>query len=119
MLWRIFILLKNCVTYLLISFLFLYRLFHKNNKNIGLVNLSSHQRSLTQRFIDIYRKLEAKYEGTVSSEQLYSEALEMLKHERQKHGEEPISLTDAFQEAKSERKEQPAININVTDILKD
>lgn len=82
----------------------------------------SKQKSITQRFIDTYQKLETKYEGTMSSEQLYHEALEMLKHDRLKWAERTEvknSLTEAFQEAKSERKAQPTINLNVTEILKD
>lgn len=83
-------------------------------------------KSITQQFIDFYRQLEKQYDGTASEDKIYSEAIEMLKRERQKKFEsaeegEAFSLSESFQKAKAEIEppKEPVINIKIKDILKD
>nr|UAM96083.1 ribosomal protein L23 [Hippodamia variegata] len=59
-------------------------LFHKRNKYLGITNISnSNTKTLTQKFIENYRKIEEKYAETEKSqEDIYSEAIELLRREK-------------------------------------
>ncbi|GJQ73517.1 hypothetical protein Trydic_g13870 [Trypoxylus dichotomus] len=88
-------------------------LFHRNNKRVGTVNLSNDKTpSLTQRFIDIYKKLDTQYESQASEEKLYKEAIEMMSRDREsKKEDEFVSLSSAFKEAQSKNTETSSIDI--------
>lgn len=99
------------------------RKFHQKYK-IGAVNLlNNKQQSITQHFIEVYRKLEAQYGGKASEDQIYEEAVDMLKKEKQKRlegAEEPLSLSESFLEAEKKLNVDTApVNIKISDILKD
>lgn len=92
-------------------------MFHKNNKQLGAVNLSDTKyKTATQTFIGIYKKLEDQYNGTAPDQQIYQEALELFKRERQNKA--AAGLTEAFQEA-SDAKQKSNVNIDVKDIFKE
>ena len=91
-------------------------LLHNRNKHIGTINMFNNtSQTLTKRFIEAYTKLNEQYNGTVSEELLYEEAIELLEQERKKSDEEPISLVKSFKDAQHK---DSNINIKVTDIFK-
>ncbi|KAF7282700.1 mitochondrial ribosomal protein S23 [Rhynchophorus ferrugineus] len=94
-------------------------LFHRNNKQIGAINLFSAGKSITQRFIDTYVTLLEQYKDReeVSEEQLYKEAIDILNkgHQLQRDtalDSETISLSSAYKEARRKMN-----NINLKDIF--
>lgn len=78
---------------------------------------SSKYKTITQSFIDCYKKLEDQYKGSAPQEQIYQEALELLKRERQSRAETTGSLSEAFQAA-SIPKQTQNLGIDVKDIFK-
>ncbi|KAL3285900.1 hypothetical protein HHI36_000420 [Cryptolaemus montrouzieri] len=69
-------------------------MFHKANKNIGSIDLFKSQSStLTQRFIECYRKIDEKYEGKEDAQKVYDEALQLLKLEKDSKEMESINTT--------------------------
>lgn len=105
--------------------LFFYSIFHRNNKQIGTVNLEAKGPSLTQRFIDTYKQVSEQYKASqASEEQLYKEAIEILNRSREvrtpKETEEEegesVSLSVAFKEAQSKQKKSSSISVK--DIFK-
>lgn len=87
---------------------------------------NNNYKSLTQRFIEIYQHLDSRYEGEASEEQLYGEAIELLKkgQEAKKEtteDEEAVSLSSSFKEALSKEKEKELakLKIDVRNIFKD
>ncbi|KAJ8955727.1 hypothetical protein NQ318_008599 [Aromia moschata] len=102
--------------------------FHRNNKYIGAANMfNNHYKSLTQKFIEKYHVIEDQYKGEGTKEQIYADAIESLKREKENQKEatveevEPISLSTAFKEAKSSQKnvQETKINLDVKNIFKD
>ncbi|XP_057654020.1 probable 28S ribosomal protein S23, mitochondrial [Diorhabda carinulata] len=95
-------------------------IFHRNNKYVGTINLfNNNYKSLTQRFVDIYQKLEENSGDGTTEEQLYKEAIEVLKRDKEikKDSEdEPVTLSSAFKQAKLQ---QDKVNINISNIFKD
>ncbi|XP_068913697.1 small ribosomal subunit protein mS23 [Tenebrio molitor] len=91
-------------------------LFHKNNKKIGTTNLfDSKHKTLTQKFIDNYQKVEAQYAETGTEKQIYEEAIDLLKKDFEvKKGDEEVSLSNAFKEAQ----EKTNVKINISDLFK-
>lgn len=78
------------------------RLFHKNNKRVGTVNLlNDRTSSVTQQFIEVYKKLDTQYEHKADEKKLYKEAIEMISKDREvkKEEDELISLSSLFKEA--------------------
>ncbi|XP_060522209.1 small ribosomal subunit protein mS23 [Cylas formicarius] len=101
-------------------------IFHRNNKQIGTINLNSDQESLTQKFINVYSQLENKYSADASEEHIYKEAIDILNRDREVSQEndsvseeEPISLSSAFKEAQNKHLVQSEIKVSVKDIFKD
>ncbi|KAG5892367.1 hypothetical protein JTB14_035981 [Gonioctena quinquepunctata] len=102
-------------------------MFHRNNKQIGTTNMfNNNYKSLTQKFIETYQKIETRYTAEMTSEQLYKETIEVLKQEREDKteagDEDPVSLSTAFKEAQSklESKQQKSkINVDVTNIFRE
>lgn len=97
-------------------------MFHKNNKQIGATNMFNNKKSVTQRFIENYKKLESQYEE-VDSKQLYQEAVQLLRLNEHKNEEELMeqsSLSSTFKEAQSNRytKQYPE-KLNVSNIFKE
>lgn len=101
-----------------------FRIFHRNNKQIGTTSLlNSNYKSLTQRFVETYKKVEALQPGA-TEEQLYREAVEIVQRERPakaaavaEEESEAISLSTAFKEAQS--KLDGKLKINIANIFKD
>lgn len=94
-------------------------MFHSQNKRIGTVNLLNDKTpSLTQHFIEIYKKLETQYENKASEDKLYQEAIEMLSREREmkKEEDEYVSISTAFKDAQD--RSSNTMNINIKDIFK-
>ncbi|XP_066153541.1 small ribosomal subunit protein mS23 [Euwallacea fornicatus] len=101
--------------------------FHRNNKKIGAVHLLSKTSSLSQRFIETYKKIKEQYkDSNMSEEHLYKEAIGLINHDRrfqarektvhETEGEDSISLSTAFKEARAKLKDG---NINIKNIFKD
>ena len=95
-------------------------MFHKNNKNVGTTNfLDSKHKTITQRFIQIYKTVEAQYDGTASDSQIYQEAIDLLKRDQEsRKAEDEISLSSAFKEAQAQES-RDKVKINVSDIFKE
>ncbi|RZC34970.1 28S ribosomal protein S23, mitochondrial [Asbolus verrucosus] len=87
-------------------------LFHQRNKNIGATNMfDSKHKTLTQKFIDNYRKIEAQYGGEGARQQIYEEALDLLKRDREVGKEdENVSLSSTFKDAQESR-EKPNLKV--------
>ncbi|XP_028133793.2 probable 28S ribosomal protein S23, mitochondrial [Diabrotica virgifera virgifera] len=99
-------------------------IFHRNNKQLGTTNLyNNNYKSLTQKFVDIYQNLEARAEGSATEEQLYKEAIEVLRRDKEVKKvdeEEPISLSLAFREARLEQnKKQEKSKLDIANIFKE
>ncbi|CAH0563751.1 unnamed protein product [Brassicogethes aeneus] len=102
-------------------------LFHQNNRQIGAGVLTNNTtKSLTQRFIETYEKLEEQTQGSESMESLYKQAIDMLNRERNtrqtSEGSEEVSLSNAFKKAQKtlvQQEDAPKINVKVSDIFKD
>lgn len=73
-------------------------------------------RTASQIFIDNYKKLDDQYKGTVPEEQIYREALELFKREKQNKIEMSESLSDAFREVS---KSKVNVNVDVKDLFKE
>ncbi|CAH1994536.1 unnamed protein product [Acanthoscelides obtectus] len=104
-------------------------MFHRNNKHIGATNMFNHNyKTLTQRFIDTYQKVEQQYAGNATEEQIYKEAIGILKSEFEskkekaavEHEEESVSLSSQFRQAQSalDAQAKSKINLDVGDIFK-
>ncbi|VEN54346.1 unnamed protein product [Callosobruchus maculatus] len=104
-------------------------MFHRNNKQIGATNMfNTTFKTLTQRFIETYKKVEQQYGGNATEEQIYKEAIGILKAEGESRKEkvteheeeEPVSLSSAFRQAQSTLDEQAKskLRVNVSDIFK-
>lgn len=99
-------------------------MFHRNNKQIGVVSLvNQNYKTLTQRFIETYKKVQS-IQPNASEQELYTEAIEILQRERSarraeanEEDSEPVSLSTAFKEAQKKLDEKPKINI--ANIFKD
>lgn len=105
--------------------LLVFSIFHRNNKHIGAVQLTNNNyKSLTQKFIDTYIKLEEQ-EGPGDSESLYTQAIEILNKERntqKSSDEDEVSLSKAFKQAQSiqvKQEEAPKITVKVSDLFKE
>lgn len=76
-------------------------------------------RTLTQRFIETYRKLELQYNvDKQPQEKLYQEAIDILTREfnqRKEGDDDHVSIAKAFKEAQTKEN----ITINVKDIFKE
>lgn len=73
------------------------------------------KKSVTQRFIENYKKLECQYEGEADTKQLYQEAIELLRLNEHRNEEEPMeksSLSSMFKEAQSKRNSKEKIKIS-------
>lgn len=98
-------------------------MFHRNNKHLGTSNMfNNYYKSVSQKFIEIYQSLEKENAENSNQEQLYKEAIEVLRRDKdikkETEQEEPLSLSSAFKEAKSNQiKEMP--KVDVTNIFKD
>ncbi|CAG9857912.1 unnamed protein product [Phyllotreta striolata] len=91
-------------------------MFHRNNKHLGSSNMFNNKyKSLTQKFIEAYRKLESE-NPEYTEEGLYKRAIEMLRRDKEvdnRSEEEVISLSEAFREATGNRsKEKPQIDLS-------
>nr|CAI5823207.1 unnamed protein product [Callosobruchus analis] len=104
-------------------------IFHRNNKQIGATNMfNTTFKTLTQRFIDTYQKVEQQYGGNATEEQIYKEAIGILKTESESRiqkvteheEEESISLSSAFKEAQSalDAQAKSKLQVNISDIFK-
>ncbi|ERL84694.1 hypothetical protein D910_02120 [Dendroctonus ponderosae] len=98
-------------------------IFHRNNKQIGLVSLENRSPTLTQKFIEIYTKVKEQYgDESVSEEQLYKEAIDIINRDRyNKAVEEPeegeaVKLSLAFKEAQNKQK---PTGISVKDLFQE
>ncbi|CAG9767147.1 unnamed protein product [Ceutorhynchus assimilis] len=95
-------------------------IFHRNNKQIGTGNLLSSHPSLTQRFIETYKKVSQQYKGEADEKQIYVEAIDVLNRERSNREEavatEEVSLSLAFKKAQSK---QEKTGLSIKDIFKD
>ncbi|XP_066250175.1 small ribosomal subunit protein mS23 [Euwallacea similis] len=101
-------------------------IFHRNNKKIGTVHLLSNTSSLTQRFIETYKKVKEQYKDqNVPEEHLYKETIDLMNHDRvfkpqetfhEIEGEDSVSLSTAFKEARAKLKDG---SINIKNIFKD
>lgn len=100
-----------------ISQLFYFRMFHKNNKQIGVNNMFSNTKSTTQRFIENYKKLESQYQES-NPEQLYQEAIELLKSSK-KMDDEMLDQTTLSSMFKAETKKENVEKINISNIFKE
>ncbi|XP_044745838.1 probable 28S ribosomal protein S23, mitochondrial [Coccinella septempunctata] len=90
--------------------------FHKRNKYLGVTNLSnSNAKTLTQKFIENYRKIEEKYDSTQDQETIYSEAIELLK--REKEVQQNIDIISSNISIDKNTKESSA-KVNLNDIFK-
>lgn len=104
---------------------FTFRLFQSRQKNVGSVNIFNNKtKTLTQKFIEAYNKIEAQYDLNTPQQKIYEEALDLLKKEREskkdilpEEEEEFISLAKEFKDAQT-KTPQVDININVKDIFK-
>lgn len=74
-------------------------------------------KTATQTFIDIHRRLQEQYKGAAPEEQVYQEALELLRKERQQRSE-TAGLSADFQEA-SKLKEKASVNVDLKDLFKE
>lgn len=80
---------------------------------------------MTQKFIEAYKKIEVTHKEAVSVEQIYEEALDLLKrdHENKTDAteEEQISLAKAFQyaQSKTDLRQETILKVNVKDIFKE
>lgn len=97
-----------------------FRMFHKNNKQIGINNMFSNTVSITQRFIENYKKLETHYQEEVNPKQLYVEAIELLKISKKvdDEGVDTTSLKSIFKAA-GPKKEEHIVKINISHIFKE
>nr|CAH7748660.1 unnamed protein product [Callosobruchus chinensis] len=104
-------------------------MFHRNNKQIGATNMfDTTFKTLTQRFIETYQKVEQQYGGTATEEQIYKEAIGILKTEgesrkekaTQNEEEESVSLSSAFRQAQStlDAQAKAKLHVNISDIFK-
>lgn len=99
-------------------------MFHRKYKQPGIVNMFSDKKSLTQRFIDNYKKLEAQYGGTADSEQIFQEAIDLLgrSSETTLNSEdivEKASLSSVFKEARSKQDKSQVEKIDISNIFKE
>lgn len=95
-------------------------MFHKNYRSSGTINMFNNKsRTLTQRFIETYKKIELQYNDDIQpTEKLYNEAIDVLQREfsqRKEIDDEQASIVKAFKEAQASNN----ININVKDIFKE
>lgn len=92
--------------------------FHKHNKHVGIYNFAGKGKTLTQRFLDIYKQLDGRYSGSVPEDQIYKEAIETLRRDQEFVNEadekEKESLSVAFQQAQSKPSE---VSVNIKDIF--
>ncbi|XP_044253584.1 probable 28S ribosomal protein S23, mitochondrial [Tribolium madens] len=93
-------------------------IFHRNNKKIGATHLlDTKYKTLTQKFIESYRTIQAQYGDSGTEEQIYKEAIDLLKKNQEiKKDEDDVSLSTAFKESLKEQKAK--LKINVSDIFK-
>lgn len=93
-------------------------MFHKNNKSIGTINMfNTKTKTISQRFIEVYKKLQSQYDKDQSEEKLYEEAIQLFKREgehKKNLTEDYGSIASAFKEAQSSD-----IKVNVKDIFKE
>lgn len=98
-------------------------MFHRNNKQIGTTHLLNSGPTLTQKFIETYKKVSDQYKDGASEEQLYQEAIDILNRERthktaaEQAAEEgeSVSLSSAFKRAR----EKQEGGISLKNIFKD
>lgn len=77
---------------------------------------------MTQRFIETYQRVQQTSGENLSEETLYTEAIEILKKEKEMRKEveedEPVSLSSAFKEAKRKQDDNLKIKIDVAEFFK-
>lgn len=81
-------------------------------------------KTTTQKFIEAYKKVEATHKEADLVEQIYEEALDLLKRDQENKidstEEEQMSLAKAFQyaQSKTDLKQETILKVNVKDIFK-
>ncbi|XP_046994833.1 probable 28S ribosomal protein S23, mitochondrial [Schistocerca americana] len=105
--------------------------FHKEYSNlVTTVNIADEsRRSMTQKFLSLYKKLEE--EGNTAEEDLFLSAVELLEAERESrvkqeeknfgegHGEEKSDLVSSFKAAQREMDRSGSEKLKLSEILKE
>lgn len=106
-------------------------MFQNKNKAVGTVNLFNEKsRTLTHRFVEVYKTIAGKYDEGTSPDTIYEEAVDFLKRERAHkketslEDEEFVSIAKAFQDAQISKAQgtkptEANLNISVKDIFKE
>lgn len=86
--------------------------------NVGTLTSPSTSKTLTQRFIAAYKTIDKQYDGKATTEQVYAEAIEMLKGERLQRAsaDESVPLDTVKLDNKVEeppKVDEPATPVNV------
>lgn len=73
-------------------------------------------KTLTQKFIEKYKTIQEQYGETGTEEQMYKEAIDLLRKTQEDGKDEEVSLSTAYKE--SLRQQKANIKIDVSEIFK-